>query len=296
MFIRKKLNASGSFSILLLTGERVAGKKHSVSKIIKNFGTAKEEKDLASLIQQAEEYKARLEVISPKARTLKITSSLDFKSCRSYNAGFADVYGKSFNDIFCSLTLKMRAKDKLRNLIIMRIATPASKYRTSQLATEYNIDLGVDSIYKLMDKITAPIINEIKKMVYNHTQQLLATRNQTIDVLFYDLTTIYFETSTADEIRDFGFSKDGKHQHVQIMLAAIVTEGGLPIDYETFVGSSYEGHTLIPVLDKIKERYNINKVVLVADAALMNKINLQELNERNIKYIIAARIKNASKC
>lgn len=295
MFIRKKLNNGGSFSVLLVKGERVAGKKHSVSRIIKNFGSACEGDTLTSLIQQAGIYKANLEAVSPKAKTLKITSDLDLKSCHSYNTGFDDVYGKYFDNVFGDLNLKSHLKNKLRDLIIMRVAVPASKLRTTQLALEYNIELRVDAIYKSMDQINTSVINEIKKIIYDHTKQLLTKEKETIDILFYDLTTVYFETSSQDEIRDFGFSKDGKHQHIQIMLAVIVTKNGLPIDYEEFPGNCYEGHTLIPALNELEKRYNIDKVILVADAALMNKINLQDLDERNIKYIIAARIKNANK-
>jgi transposase len=75
----------------------------------------------------------------------------------------------------------------------------------------------------------------------------------------------------------------------------IVTKHGLPIDYEEFPGNCYEGHTLLPVIDKIKARYHIDQVVLVADAALMNKINLSTLTEKKINYVIATRIKNTKK-
>ena len=292
MFIRKKRNNSGSNCILLMTGERVAGKKHAISRIIKNFGSERDEDKLQEMIRKAEEYKAHLETTSPKAKTLKITSDLDIKSCCSYNTGFADVYGNIFDNAFANIDLNANIKDKLRKLAIMRIASPASKLKTTKISSEYSIDLKVDSIYKFMDQLTEEVTNKIKKTIYNNTKQLLAEQKQSIDVLFYDLTTIYFETGTQDEIRDFGFSKDGKHHHVQIMLAAIVTKEGLPIDYQEFTGNCYEGHTLIPVLDKIKENYNIDKVVLVADAALMNKINLRALDDRGIKYIISARIKN----
>ena len=295
MFIRKKQNKGGSFSILLQIGERPAGKKYPVSRTIKNFGSARSDKDIASLIAQAEAYKATLAAASPKAKALKVISDLDVKSCHSYNTGFSEVYGQSFDHIFANLLLKPHLKNMLRDLAIMRIASPASKLKTTKLSSEYNINLQVDSIYKSMDQITTPIIDNIKKTIYDHSAQLLAKENEKLDVLFYDLTTIYFETSTSDEIRNFGFSKDGKHQHVQIMLAVIVTKEGLPIDYAEFPGCCYEGHTLIPVLNELGKRYNIDNIVLVADAALMNKINLQELDKRNIKYIIAARIKNLSK-
>jgi transposase len=119
----------------------------------------------------------------------------------------------------------------------LRIAHPASKRRTAQIAERFGIKYSIDNIYDLMDRITDPTIIKIKQTIYNHTLSLLTPRKKTIDVLFYDLTTVYFETSTQDEMRNFGFSKDGKHQHVQIMLAAIVTHSGLPIDYEEFPGN-----------------------------------------------------------
>jgi len=212
MFIRQKINKGGSFSILLIKGVRKIGKKHSTPVIIKNFGSAKSKKEIALLMEQAGKYKANLEDKYPKAKTLKITSDLDMKSCRSFNVGFADVYGAEFDKTFGELNLKPNIINKLRDLAVMRVAAPASKLRTTQLSTEYGIESKVDSIYKMMDQITEPVINKIKKTVYERTTRLLTEQKKTVDVLFYDLTTIYFETSSQDEIRDFGFSKDGKHQ------------------------------------------------------------------------------------
>lgn len=103
MFIRKKKNASGSISVLLLTGERRRGKKHSNLRLIKNFGTSKDESELAELVQKAEEHKQYLMVTSPKAVTLKITSARDIRSCVSLNIGFLDVYGKYFHEVFSKL-------------------------------------------------------------------------------------------------------------------------------------------------------------------------------------------------
>lgn len=292
MFIRKKINKSGSCSILLVVGERIIGKKHPIPRVVRNFGSARTKKKIALLVRQAEEYKTNLEIASPKAKTLKIASDLDIKSCRSYNTGFREVYSPVFDSVFSKLDLKPALTHLLRSVVMMRIASPASKLKTTRFSSEYQMDCKVDSVYKLMDKINPSVTDKVKQLVCEHSTRLAAEEKKTIDVLFYDLTTIYFETSTQDEIRDFGFSKDGKHRHVQIMLAATVTTDGLPIDYKEFVGNTYEGHTLIPTLNEIKERYNIGKVVLVADAALMNKINLEELDKRGFRYIIAARIKN----
>lgn len=294
MFIRKKKNAGGTTSVILLTSDRRPGKKHSNLRVIKNFGASSNEEELALLIQKAEEYKSHLLALSPKAATLKITSPRDIKSCLSFNVGFLDVYGKLFDDIFSTVNLKPHELKKLRDLIVMRIAAPASKRKTARISRKYGIDCGVDSIYKLMDQLKNDTITQTKKIIHSHTTELLKAQKKAVDVMFYDLTTVYFETNSQDTLRDFGFSKDGKGQHVQIMLAVIVTKHGLPIDYDEFPGNCYEGHTLIPVLDKIKARYHLDQVVLVADAALMNKINLSTLTEKNINYVIAARIKNTN--
>ena len=263
MFIRKKKNAGGTTSIMLLTSDRRPGKKHSNLRLIKNFGASSNDNELALFIQQAEEYKTHLITVSPKAVTLKITSARDIRSCASYNVGFLDVYGKLFDNVFSTINLKPHELKKLHDLIVMRIASPASKRKTAIMSREYGIECGVDSIYKLMDQLTENTIIQAKKIIYGHTTELLKDQKETVDVLFYDLTTVYFETNSQDALRDFGFSKDGKCQHVQIMLALIVTKHGLPIDYEEFPGNCYEGHTLIPVIDKIKRVIKLIRLCLL---------------------------------
>lgn len=295
MFIRKKQNKGGTTSILLLTSERRQGKKYSNLRLIKNFGTSSVQDELTQLIQEAEAYKKHLMAVSPRALTLKITSSQDIKACTSFNVGYLEVYGKLFNDIFSLLNLKSHTLKRLHDVLIMRIASPASKRKTAMTSREYGVECGVDSIYKLMDQLTGDTILDAKKIIYRHSTELLKAKKEAVDIMFYDLTTVSFETNSQDTLRDFGFSKDGKCQHVQIMLAVTVTKYGLPIDYEEFPGNYFEGHTLLPVIDKIKMNYEVEKVVLVADAALMNKINVSTLTEKNINYVIAARLKNTNK-
>lgn len=295
MFIRKKLNRGGSYSVVLATGERVPGKKHPVSRIIKNFGSSTDKNRIDEMVKEAEAYKAQLMRVSPKAKTLKIVSSDDIQSCHSFTVGFLDVYGREYDKVFKDLSLTPAYTKHLRELAMMRIARPDSKRGTALDSSLYGASLQIDSIYKLMDRMNDSVIDQIKSTIYHHTSSQLALYNEPLDVLFYDLTTLSFETGTQDEYRDFGFSKDGKHHHVQIVLAVIVTKDGLPVDYTMFPGNCYEGHTLIPVLKKLKETYAIQRVVLVADAALMNKVNLSELESHAIDYVIAARIKNTTK-
>ncbi len=92
-----------------------------------------------------------------------------------------------------------------------------------------------------------------------------------------------------------GFSKDGKHQQPQIVLGLLVNAAGFPLGYEIFEGNKFEGHTMLSVLDAFRKKYNIEQLVVVADAGLMSKENISELIEKKYGFIIGARIKNESK-
>lgn len=69
-------------------------------------------------------------------------------------------------------------------------------------------------------------------------------------LLFYDVTTLYFETFQEDELRKNGFSKDSKSPQLQILVALMVSKEGFPIAYEVFAGNTFEGHTIVPVIKK----------------------------------------------
>jgi transposase len=110
--------------------------------------------------------------------------------------------------------------------------------------------------------------------------------------LFYDVTTLYFETEQNDELRENGFSQDGKHSQPQIVLGLLVSKDGYPLSYSIFNGSQYEGRTMIPIVEDFVQRFNMEDFVVVADSGLMNKSNISLLESGGYKYIIGARIKN----
>ena len=141
----------------------------------------------------------------------------------------------------------------------------------------------------MMDKLDSKTEEKVQKIAYNATKKLL---NEKISVIFYDCTTLYFESFIQDELKQNGYSKDLKFNQPQIVLALLVTTEGLPIGYEVFAGATFEGHTLIPVLKKIKNKYNLKEVVFVADSGILNQANRKYLEKENIHYILGARLKN----
>ena len=75
-----------------------------------------------------------------------------------------------------------------------------------------------------------------------------------MNVVFYDLMTLYFDVRDEDDLRKIGFSKDGKHQKPQIFLGLLLRLGGYAIGYDIFEGNTYEGNTFIPFIEKISQK------------------------------------------
>jgi transposase len=146
-------------------------------------------------------------------------------------------------------------------------------------------------VYRFLDELNSKLKLEIEQVSFAYTKKLLKGK---IGVVFYDMTTLYFEASEEDDYRIAGFNKDGKHQQPQIMIGLLVSSHGYPIGYEIFEGNTSETKTLLPILKAFQQKFNIDKPIIVADAALLSEKNMNALQENGYQYILGARIKNES--
>jgi len=141
----------------------------------------------------------------------------------------------------------------------------------------------------LLDKLNKGLKKQVEQIAYAHTLKVLEGN---ISVVFYDMTTLYFEASDEDDLRKTGFSKDGKHQNPQIFIGLLVGTGGYAVGYDIYKGNTYEGHTLIPFLEMASKKFNLEKPIVIADAGLLSKENIKALEEKGYEYILGARLKN----
>jgi transposase len=154
---------------------------------------------------------------------------------------------------------------------------------------QHRTSLDIDAVYRFLDKLNDKLKPQVEQIAFTHTLKVL---NNNISIVFYDMTTLYFEASDEDDLRKTGFSKDGKHQCPQIFIGLLVGLGGYAIGYDIFEGNIYEGHTLIPFIEKISQKFNLNKPIIVADSGLLSNDNIKALESKQYEYIIGARIKN----
>lgn len=179
----------------------------------------------------------------------------------------------------------------LNDLVCMRIYEPASKLRSLELLEQFfSIKHSRKSFYKI-----APKCIELKETVENKVIEFAKEHYSfNFDLVFYDVTTLYFETFEEDDLRKNGFSKDNKSQQPQILIALMVSKEGFPISYEIFSGNTFEGHTIIPVIRAFIERNKVREFTVVADAAMISSENITLLTQSNINYIVGARLGNIS--
>jgi len=177
----------------------------------------------------------------------------------------------------------------LNDLVAIRIFEPASKLRSLELLDQF---FGVSHSRKTYYKI-APDCVELKKTVEQKVVCFAGLHYSfNYDILFYDVTTLYFETFEEDGLRKNGFSKDNKSQQPQILVALMVSKEGFPVAYEVFSGNTFEGHTIIPVIKDFIDRNGVKEFTVVADAAMISSENTQKLAQNNINYIVGARLGN----
>lgn len=284
MFIRKKPNASGSTSVQVV--QKVKGKY----KVVKTVGCATVQHKIENLVnlgkQEIENLSHQHQLFESEsdAAVDKVFDALQNASIRTL--GPEIIFGKIYDTIgFGAINEPM-----FRHLVISRIAFPLSKLKTVDYLFRYQGEsLNVDAVYRFLDKLNNKLKTQVENIAFAHTKKVL---NGNVRVVFYDMTTLYFEASDEDDLRKTGFSKDGKHQNPQIFIGLLVGIGGYAIGYDIFEGNTYEGHTLIPFLENMSTKFSLGKPVVIADSGLLSKSNITALEDNGYEYILGARIKN----
>ena len=172
--------------------------------------------------------------------------------------GVHEVAGYVYDQLgYDSILTKQHDQELLKDLVLARLVQPASKHKSQQiLAADFGKDHDLDRIYRLMDKIH-PKISDIKSNTFEQTKKLMPNK---VDIVFFDVTTLYFESVETDDLRAFGYSKDCRFNTTQVVLALATNSDGLPIGYELFSGNTAEVKTLLTTLNSWKKSFDIKSV------------------------------------
>ena len=271
--------------------------KKTKQQVVANLGRVDELKQ-----KSIENLAAKLLQIVNSDKKVEDKSIPDIEELDRYNYGFI-AYKKlwkrfKLDNILDTITKKSKIQFDFKNIVfsmvIDRLLNPKSKFALFNNKDDYfniNKDLDLNHIYRSLD-ILALNKDNIELGLFNQNKNLF---NISTDIVFYDVTTFYYESKNENDLKKFGYSKDGKFGDVQVVMGMLIDKNGLPIGYELFSGNIMDAKTMVSILDKLKVKFNIDTVVIVADRGLNSKSNLKAIKDAGYDYLMACKIKSMSK-
>jgi transposase len=195
-------------------------------------------------------------------------------------------------EVQCGSKITYALPETVFLMALQHLLEPMSKRQTHGHQNRYFRipETNLHHMYRALDMLSKAK-EDIEAGLFDYNYVRL---NKKVDVVFYDVTTIHFESVIADELRDFGFSKNGKFNEVQVVLGMIIDGSGIPVGYELFKGNTFDGKTMVKALENIKNRFGINRIIIIADRGLNSKGNLGLIKEAGYGYIMAAKLKGVS--
>ena len=299
MYVTSPKRKNGSTVVRLVVSFWKEGKVKN--RIVKTIGQSKDpeiiehyKKTARKIIQEHNKGLIQFAGVSEK---IPIDLS-KFLGQQHYNTGFEDIFGTSyeqlgFEDLIKSGRLNKSLNKVLRSLVLMRVFSPASKLRSCCLLEEhFNKLVSHKQVLFMMDHLSREE-EEIRGRIFQSVFQ----KTDKLEILLFDVTTLSFESVSSDDLKDFGYSKDAKFNEVQVVLAVLANEEGLPLAYEVFSGSTGETGTMRSVLSSFVRKHKVQRIRVVADRAMFSDNNFvffEDLKKRekiNAEYVVSCPLK-----
>lgn len=223
---------------------------------------------------------------------LRIADARKLEEDRRICLGFHEAVGVLYDTLGFSKVFTTRqtmSRRLFKQAVLLRLAAPGGSTLAHSRQLSKGVEVQVDKFYRMMDAVTEARIAQLKQLVSDETVGMVGGK---LKVLFFDVTTLSFASEKADDLRKKGFSKDGKPQKVQVVLALIQTQEGLPVTYELFPGTTADVKTLEPAMRRLKEQFDLDQMIVVADSGMLSSENLALLNSLGCDYVVAARLRS----
>ena len=281
MRIREIKTGSGKRAI------QVVSKRDGRLTVHKHIGTFASLEQKTKLYEQAQNY---IQNISGQTNIFSLLNTINFSDIKITESKPLFTY-QMLSEVYFKIGFNKFEDPVLKDLIIARVCYPTSKLETQEILAEFfGKNYGINTLYRHLKKAMFLGIQEcFQAVLINFAKQEI---RDSLKLVFYDVTTLYFESSIKTELKDFGFSKDHRTQDTQIVLGLVVTSQGFPLYFDIFNGKTFEGNTFIPVIEKIIALLNNPKLIVVADAAMISQKNIDMLQAKNIGFIVGARVAN----
>jgi hypothetical protein len=132
--------------------------------------------------------------------------------------------------------------------------------------------------------------DQIEEALFGQTRDLFSQ----LHLVFFDTTSIYFEGEGGETIGQYGHSKDHRPDRKQMVVGVILDGDGRPVCCELWPGNTTDVTTLVPIVDRLKQRFHIQSICVVADRGMISGDTMEQLQaaDRNVRYILGARLRS----
>ena len=279
-FLRKVKTASGA------TAVQIVEKRHGVRTILEHLGSAHGEAELAALIRIGQD---KLHANQPM---------LELPGERGVRPGMAVIEGKRsqllvdvVRDSWARLGFDVVDDEAFFQLVLARLVEPTSKLDSLRVIAELGLaPVHLSTVKRSLKRCADKDYRD--KIAHACFQHVWREHGGDVSLLLYDVTTLYFETDTEDDLRKVGFSKE-RRVDPQIVVGLLVDRSGHPLEIACFEGNKPETHTIIPVIKAFQDRHGVADMVVVADAGMLSAANLKAIDEAGLRFIVGSRIVKA---
>jgi hypothetical protein len=299
MFIRlQKSPTSDRVQVHLVEGYRNE-KGLPRQRILKNYGEIKEL--TANDPDFLEKAKAEAAVLTKERKASRVTVEVDTHRPR-HNGERSSNYGHFFLEgVYLKLGLHSFFQEKTKSrgieypldeiarlLVFARVLMPESKQAAFEGRRRFfhDFDFEKHDVYRALDMLA-----EFSEDVQLHLhRRVTKAYGREASLVFYDVTNYYFESDTGDNFRKKGASKEHRRDPI-VQMGLLIDGRGIPIAFRLFPGNTHDARTLIPVLEELKARYRLSRIVVVADKALNSGSNLAHIEGCSDGYIVSQKVR-----
>ena len=311
MFVRAK--KSGAYQYLqLVRSERVAG--HVRQQVIATLGRLDVLQDsgkIDALIASCARFAERTAVLQAHERgqtevaaTIKIGPPLLFERL------WRDLgMGEILEGLLKDRQFQFPVERAIFLTVLHRLFDPGSDRAAEVWQKRYAIqgagELQLHQLYRAMAWLGEPLPDDrqfgatpfaarrtkdlIEEAMFADKRDLFSG----LDLVFFDTTSIHFEGRGGESIGQYGKSKNHRSDCKQMIVGAVLDQEGRPICCELWPGNTSDAKALIPIVDRLKLRFHIQRICIVADRGMISKQTIQELKKvhRDTRFILGARLR-----
>ena len=216
------------------------------------------------------------------------------------NIGYAPIsqlyHELKLHSFFTSRSQKLKSEFNLNSimklLVFSRILHPSSKKKTFEQKDRYfeNTDFTLDDVYRSLSQV-ASLCDAVKLHVHRRVTERFG---RDTSLLFYDVTNYYFEIDKQDNFKRKGVSKEHRKSPI-VQMGLLMDTNGIPVSYDLFPGNMNDCETFMPVLDKIKQEFEVGRFVVVADKGVHTADNIAFNLVDGHGYVYSQTVRGANK-